>query len=160
MSQSPRDASPSSDASLVPFKWGARKARRWAYTIGAIVVLASVILAVVLPSEVTPLFDRVGFVCFGLAIFWFCHRQASVSITADDTHLHVRNLFGTRTCEWSEILGVSFPQGNPWAHLDVADGSTVSVMALQSIDAPESISRAQDLNREINRRSLIDPPHE
>ena len=52
--------------------------------------------------------------------------------------------------EWAQIVAVRLPQGAPWATLDLADGTTVSVLAIQGSDG----DRARDAVRAL--RSLID----
>jgi hypothetical protein len=59
--------------------------------------------------------------------------------------LHVRNLFLARTVPWDEILGVRFPEGDAWAHLDLAEGDTLAVMAVQRADAQGAQTEAQRL---------------
>ena len=81
----------------------------------------------------------------------FCHLQASVAVTARPRELVVRNLMRTRTLEWPEVIGISFPMGDPWAHLDLADGSTLPLQALQRYDGDRAIAAAhllRDLVRE------------
>ncbi|MCS6710668.1 PH domain-containing protein [Brachybacterium sp. EF45031] len=96
--------------------------------------------------------NRVLYVLFGAAIFWFCHREASVAVTARPDELVVRNLFTTRRLAWAQVVGVSFPAGDPWAHLDLADGETLSTMALQRTDGDLGITQARRLARLVQER--------
>lgn len=121
-----------------------RAARVAGYAIGGLVLLGSIILGALTAREFGVV-STVLFVVFGLLIFWFCHREASVSVTATHRSLTVRNLMSERSLEWAEVLGVSFPVGNPWAHLDLADGDTLSVMAIQRTDGEHGLALARRL---------------
>lgn len=120
-----------------------RLVRIVSYVLGA-VVLIGCIAATSLMSGVDVL-NRVLFPAFGLAVMWFCHREGSVRAVATPEGLEVRNLFATRQLDWAEIVGISFPTGDPWAHLDLADGDTLGVMALQRSDGPRGMAGARTL---------------
>ncbi|MGO1227403.1 PH domain-containing protein [Brachybacterium sp. AOP42-C2-15] len=85
---------------------------------------------------------RLGLVAVGVLVFIFCHLEASVTVTARPEVLVVRNLMSTRTLEWAEVIGISFPMGDPWAHLDLADGSTLALHAIQRYDGDRAIAAA------------------
>lgn len=53
---------------------------------------------------------------------------------ADDAGLTVVNGYRIHRYEWAEVVRVSLGPHRPWALLDLADGSTASVMAIQSAD--------------------------
>jgi hypothetical protein len=57
----------------------------------------------------------------------------------------VRNLVLTRTLEWAEVVGVQFGGGEPWVTLDLEDGDTVAVMAIQKADGDVSGREASRL---------------
>lgn len=80
-------------------------------------------------------------VVMGLALL----RWASVRAEARAEGLWVRNLFLSRTVSWDEILGVRFPDGDAFAHVDLADGDTLSIMAIQRADGPRAQTEAQRL---------------
>ena len=51
-------------------------------------------------------------------------------VTAEMESLVVVNGFRTRQLDWEEVLAIHLPEGAPWATLDLADGTTISAMAL------------------------------
>jgi len=62
--------------------------------------------------------------------------------------LAVRNLVGYRLIPWSEVVGVSFPQGARWARVDLPDDEYMAVMAIQAIDkrrAVDAMNRVREL---------------
>lgn len=89
-------------------------------------------------------------IAFGLAaafLGWLLSRSRA---TARTEGLVVVNGLRRRELAWAQVLAVHLPPGAPWATLDLADGTTVSVMAFQGSDG----SRAQRGVREL--RALID----
>ena len=63
----------------------------------------------------------------------------------DGAGLTVRNLLLTRRVEWAEIVSVRFGQGRPWVSLDLADGTTLAVMAIQAADGARAAREARRL---------------
>ena len=78
--------------------------------------------------------DRAGFLAVGAAIAVFLQRQASVRADPSPRALRVRNLGAARTVPWEEIDQVRWGGGLPWVQLDLADGETLGVMAVQRAD--------------------------
>jgi hypothetical protein len=54
--------------------------------------------------------------------------------TATVDGLTVVNGYRTRVYAWDQIVAIRLPVGAPWATLDLDDGNTASVMALQGSD--------------------------
>lgn len=118
----------------------------------AVVVLVLAVLLVVAMPGLSPA-DGVGFVLFGLAVAWFCWRQASVRAVPDETGLLVRNLVVTTHVTWAQIVSVRFGQGRPWVQLDLADGETLAVMGVQRADGAFAEAEARRLATLVARRS-------
>jgi hypothetical protein len=108
-------------------------------TLGLMVLVLGLTAALViaLPSigpEGESFGDQLAMGLLGLAIAWFCWRQASVQARVDRDGVTVRNLLLTRRLTWAEIVSVRFGQGRPWVQLDLADGDTLAVMGVQRAD--------------------------
>ena len=78
--------------------------------------------------------DRVAILAVVVAIAWGLTRLAGVRAVPGERGLRVRNLLLTRDLEWTEIVAVRFGGGSPWVVLDLDDGDTLSVMAVQRDD--------------------------
>lgn len=89
--------------------------------------------------------DRIMTVVFVGAGSAIIYRQAIVMARADSKGLLVRNLVRTTRLEWEEIVNVNFSPGRPWASLDLADGDTLAVMAIQSADGERALADARRL---------------
>lgn len=82
-------------------------------------------------------------------------RIADIQARPTDTGLVVRNMVRTHRFEWGQILGVSFsPEGDdPWPLLDLADGTTCAVMAIQHADGPRAHADVARLRKLITRHT-------
>ena len=121
-----------------------RRARLVAYPVAVAVLVTMVLVALTLPGRLG-WGDRAGFLLVGLTIAWFLYRQASVRAVPGEAGLVVRNLFLGRTLEWAEIVDVRFGGGRPWAQLDLSDGDTLAVMAIQRADGASADAEARRL---------------
>lgn len=57
-----------------------------------------------------------------------------VRAVATASGLQVRNPLHTRTLAWEEVVAVRFGAGDPWVQLDLTDGTSCPVMAIQASD--------------------------
>ena len=134
-----------------------RMVRAAGYGVAAIMLGALVGGALLIPGF--NLMDRIGMVMVGVLSALFCHLQASVRVVAGPDELEVRNLFRTRTVSWPEVVAISFPMGDPWAHLDLADGSTLATWAIQRADGKRGIADAHRLAALVRERGEA-PDHD
>ena len=94
-------------------------------------------LALLMPAETLgqwSIVDRLMFFALGVVIAVVAWRYASISAVPTREGLVVRNLVLTRTLTWPEVVGVQFGGGEPWVSLDLDDGDTLAVMAIQKAD--------------------------
>lgn len=89
--------------------------------------------------------DQILTVAFCLAVSVVIARHAMVRAVATSKTLTVRNLMITTQVEWEQIVGVNFSIHRPWVSLDLADGDTLPVMAIQSADGEMGRMNAQRL---------------
>ena len=94
----------------------------------------------------------------GLAMAWFCWREASVRAEVDEQGITVRNLMLTRRLEWAEVVAVRFGQGRPWVQLDLSDGDVLAVMGVQQSDGARAVAESRRLAAlvAIHSRTLRD----
>ena len=110
-----------------------RRGRAMALTMAGAALVVFGLVAVLVPHWGPG--DRLMMFGFGAAMAAYLWRYAAITAVARPEGLYVRNLFLARTVPWDEILGVRFPEGDAWAHLDLAEGDTLAVMAIQRADA-------------------------
>ena len=97
------------------------------------------------------LFQRATLVLLAALFGAVGHALARSRVVAEADRLVVVNGYRRRELAWAEVLAVHLVPGAPWAVLDLADGSTASVLAIQGSDG----DRARRAVREI--RSLLEP---
>ena len=117
-----------------------------ALAIGQAVVLVG--MALLMPSGGLVGFgwlDRVGVILIAAGIGALLWRFAQLSLQPAESRLTVRNVIHTRQLEWPEVVSVRFGGGQPWVTLDLADGDTVAVMAIQRADGERAVAEAKRL---------------
>ncbi|GEP34020.1 membrane protein [Nocardioides szechwanensis] len=146
-----------SEPSLVPLPhtWRPLGPRIAGIVAGAVVLVITVFLWVGFDAEtraaVTP-FQRGTVVAFGLLAASVIHALARSRADAEIDGLVVVNGYRRHTYAWEQIIAVRMPPGAPWVTLDLADGTTASVMAIQGSDG----ERAKRALRQL--RALVDRP--
>jgi hypothetical protein len=75
--------------------------------------------------------DRIAFGLTGLLFALALVLLARPVAKADRRGLTVVNFVHRRRLEWAEIVGVQLRRGDPWVLLDLSDGSTLAVVAIQ-----------------------------
>jgi len=81
----------------------------------------------------------------GAVVAAFLCVLARPHLAADEDGLRVVNLFSARTLEWAEVVEVNLQRGDPWVMLDLSDGDTLAVMAIQTNDGEHARQAAQRL---------------
>ena len=114
--------------------------RRVAIGIAAVVVVLFVVIAALLGRtssegvEFGP-GDQVAMVLLGAARRGAaCCCSPGRAVVADLDGVRVRNIFTTKDVPWEVVRAVSFPDGTPWAMLDLADDDQIAVLAVQAAD--------------------------
>ncbi|MGN6250942.1 MAG: PH domain-containing protein [Marmoricola sp.] len=137
-------------APALPRTWRPFGARIAASVFGAmllaVVVVGWVELGPTIRAEFT-FFQRATLVFIGLLAFavWFALVRSRV--TATERGLTVVNGYRRRDYEWAQVLGVFLGRDAPWAGMDLSDGTSVSVLAIQSSDGDRATRAVRDLRR-------------
>src|SRR5699024_2550245 len=132
------------------------RAVRVAAYCSAVVVMAGMIGGAVLITSFQ-WGGRLVLVLVVVLVFLFCHLGASVKVPSRPVVLEVRNLMRSRPLAWAEVLVVSFQISVPLAHLDLADGRTHPLQAIQRYDGDRAIAAAHQLQRLIRERGEASP---
>lgn len=125
------------------------------YPTGAVMLAGMVWWALKIPGFSVG--GRIALMLLGVLGLLVCHLEGRVRIVARERTLEVRNHLSSRTLEWAEVVGVGYPMGDPWAHLDLADGTTLATMAISSADGRRAVSAAHRLQRLIQERGEASP---
>ena len=95
--------------------------------------------------------DQVAMAVLGLVIAGVVLLFARPRLRVGASGLSVRNLLGDRLVPWPEVVGVSFPAGSRWAHIDLPDDEYIPVMAIQAVDKDRAVD-AMDTVRSLLAR--------
>jgi hypothetical protein len=96
--------------------------------------------------------DQVAMIVLGILVAAGSLLLARPSLSADDSGVRVRNLFGTVELPWAVVRGVRFNRGAPWVTLDLHDDDLVSVLAIQAADKEHAVRAVRAL-RDLHARS-------
>ncbi|MFF3664737.1 PH domain-containing protein [Microtetraspora malaysiensis] len=135
----------------LPVTWRPRQARIIAYSMAAIMVVGSVVLAVILPEQFK-LPDRLGMIAFGGAVAAVLHLLGRLRVEADERGIKVVNALRTHYFEWAQVLDVNLVEGDPWPKLDLADGNSVGAMGIQGSEKERSRKAVSELRALIRAR--------
>jgi len=91
--------------------------------------------------------DQLAMIGIGLFLaagaLWFARPR----VRAGEDGVEVRNMVSTRHFSWSDVQGVSFPDGAPWARIELANDEYVPLVAVQAIDGERAVSAMRTLRR-------------
>lgn len=114
-----------------PITWAPRRTRAVLLPVCVLLVALFAVLAVLLP-ESWQLSDRIMMVMSGVLFAGVGLMLARPRVSADAEGVTVVNFVRTRRLAWAEIVRVNFRQGDPWATLDLADGSSLAAVGIQA----------------------------
>ena len=103
-------------------------------------------------ASVTPLQRGIVIAAFGLGYACLYALMRSKAVARAEG-LRVVNGYKRRDYAWAEIVAVHLRSGAPWVTIDLADGTSASVLGIQGSDG----SRARDAVRQL--RTLVDRAH-
>ncbi|MBV9163114.1 MAG: PH domain-containing protein [Pseudonocardiales bacterium] len=115
-----------------------RRARRIAIAAAVLLVAVFAVVAALLRRTPTGVYfrlsDQIAMMLLGLLLAGAALLFARPRVRAGAEGVEVRNLLGTRTLPWELVFRVSFPDGAPWARLELPDDEYIAVMAIQAAD--------------------------
>ena len=139
-----------SDLPALPRTWRPFGVRLAGVALGGGLVVICTFAWIGLPDDVRDQFNmlqRATLVFFGLLAFAAGFALVRSRAVATAEGLTVVNGYRARQFEWAELVAIHLPPGAPWAVLDLADGTTCPVMAIQGSDG----SRARQAVAELRR---------
>ncbi|SDS51418.1 PH domain-containing protein [Paraoerskovia marina] len=138
MASVPRDTDPY--ASFYP-RWG----RAVALVLAAILLGGCIIIAVVVEGPMASAGNRASLLGFGAFSAFLMWRLGGVRADVNPQGITIRNAGSTRRLDWAQIVAVRFSPDDAWVRLDLSDGDTVSVLAVQRADGARSEAQARRL---------------
>ncbi|WP_030242545.1 PH domain-containing protein [Streptomyces sp. NRRL S-350] len=128
-----------------PVTWAPRRTRALLLPVCFLLVVLFAVLAVLLPEN-WQLNDRIMMTGSGVLFAAVGLMLARPRVSADRDGVTVVNFVRRRRLAWAEIVRVNFRQGDPWATLDLADGTSLAVVGIQSgVGKAQAIADARAL---------------
>ncbi|MFF0410814.1 PH domain-containing protein [Kitasatospora sp. NPDC004745] len=128
-----------------PVTWAPRRTRAVLLPVCVLLVVLFAAMAVLLPAN-WQLNDRIMMVSSGVLFAAVGLMLARPRVRADAQGVTVVNFVRSRRLAWAEIVRVNFRQGDPWATLDLADGTSLAVVGIQSgVGKAQAIADARAL---------------
>ncbi len=118
----------------------------------AAVVLAALVMPTFQPADRVALVILAGAVATALYFFGRCELRAGPS------GLTVVNVLRTTQLDWAEVLDARLEPGEPWPTLDLADGTTIAAMGIQSTDGERARRAVTELRALIAQRGETREP--
>lgn len=148
-----------SDTGALPKVYRPLGARMVSAVMGGVLISLLVFLWLMLPARVRAefgWFQRVTLVAIFLAVMVVLYGIFRTRVTASERGISVTNGYHRQDFYWAEVVAISLTQHRPWALVDLADGSTVAVMALQTSDGPRATRSTREIAGMIAARSHTD----
>ena len=101
-------------------------------------------------------FQKSTLVFFGLLAFACWYALVRSRVTADDHGVTVVNGYRRREFEWSEVIAINLRRGAPWAGMDLSDGTSISLLAIQGSDGQRAVRAVHELRRLVAEHSRTD----
>lgn len=142
-------------ARLRPF--GVRLA---AVVMGALLTVTCVTIWLAFPPEVRAGFtvvQDVTLLLIGLILFAIGHSLARCRLDLDESGLTVVNGYRTHRFEWGQVVAITLRPGNPWAVLDLSDGTSQPVMAIQGSDGPRAQAQVRQVRTVVEANAAAEP---
>lgn len=123
---------------------------RVAVGIAVVVVALFTVIAVLLGNTASEgvefgLGDQIAMVVLGLLVAAGVLLIARPAVVADLDGLRVRNIWTTKDVPWDAVEQVSFPDGSPWAMLELADDERLALLGVQASDGPRAVAAVRGL---------------
>src|SRR6266567_467692 len=125
------------------------KVRRIAIPVAIALVVIFAVVAALLKSGSTGvefgLSDQVSIAAIGFVLACGVLLFVRPRVVADADGVEVRNLLFGQRVPWSMIMAVSFPDGAPWARLELPSDEYVPVVAIQAADGERAVAAIREL---------------
>lgn len=89
--------------------------------------------------------DQVALIVIGVILALAVLALLRPRVRADTDGIEVRNVLNGRTFRWADVRGVSFPDGAPWARVELLADEYYPVMGVQAQDGQRSVQVMREL---------------
>jgi hypothetical protein len=79
-------------------------------------------------------------------------------VDADESGVTVVNGYRRHRYDWGQVVAVTMRAGNPWAVLDLSDGTSLGAMGIQASDGERARGQVRRLRALVDARAGREPP--
>ncbi|MFE1171878.1 PH domain-containing protein [Streptomyces sp. NPDC058773] len=120
------------------------------YSVGLAQLAALTAIALALPKLSGG--ERLSFVVTGLLVLAVLLLLGRPKVVARQEGVTVVNLTTRRELAWAQVVRVNLRVGDPWVHLDLADGTSLPAMGIQPGIAREQALRDARALRDLTEK--------
>jgi hypothetical protein len=88
------------------------------------------------------------------ATVWYALVRARLD--ASETGVSVVNGYRRRDLDWAQVVSVRLRRGAPWAEMDLSDGTSIPVMAIQGSDGDRARTALRQFGVELRRQTHVE----
>ncbi|MGD3107106.1 PH domain-containing protein [Streptomyces sp. YGL11-2] len=148
-------ASPAASLPGLPVTFRPARTRAVLYAVGIAQLAALVVIALLLPKLSGG--ERMSFVVVGVVVAAVLLLLARPKVVARQEGITVVNLTTKRELAWAQVVRVNLRAGDPWVHLDLADGTSLPAMGIQpGIAKDQAIRDARALRDLAENHGAVD----
>lgn len=92
-------------------------------------------------------FQRTTLVALMVGVAVLVVALVRARIVIDGDHVVVVNGYRRRDLDRAQVVALRLRRGAPWAEMDLADGTSIPVMAIQSSDGDRAVRAVRDVRR-------------
>ncbi|WP_457110851.1 PH domain-containing protein [Marmoricola sp. URHA0025 HA25] len=149
----------STDEVSLPHTWRPYGARIAGVVAGGLLLVLVVAVWIAFTADQRARFSllqRGSLVGLGVVGFiaWYALMRSRVS--ADERGVTVVNGYRSRVLEWSQVVAVNLRRGAPWAGMDLSDGTSISLLAIQGSDGQRAVRAVRQLRGLVAEHSRTD----
>lgn len=145
-----------SGSQRLPVRWRPRKGRLVPHVLAAVSFAAAGVIALIVPTFQAA--DRVALIVLAAAVATGLYFFGRCELRAGPAGLIVVNVLRSTELDWAEIIDARMEPGEPWPILDLADGTTIAAMGIQSTDGERARQAVRELRAMIARRGEAAEP--
>ncbi|MBL1089476.1 PH domain-containing protein [Streptomyces sp. NPDC001739] len=148
-------AAPPAPLPGLPVTFRPTRTRVVLFTVGIAQLAALTAIALALPKLTGG--ERISFIVTGLLVGAVLLLLGRPKVVARPEGVTVVNLTTRRELAWAQIVRVNLRQGDPWVHLDLADGTSLPAMGIQpGIARNQAIRDARALRDLTEKHGALD----
>lgn len=151
------DGSRKKTSGELPLRFRPRNIRFVAYGLATLILCTLAVIAAILPGSWAAL-DRIALILFGLGLTGGLHLLARPRLDLTEDRVTVVNPVRTHVLAWPEIIDARMPVGEPWPSVDLGDGTTLAVLAIQSNDGAMARENLAQFRHHLRERGEAAEP--